>query len=50
MEITECNPQKGRLEAIDGELIKDNTTCFTSYPSPCDIWMITDFQRGAADP
>jgi len=46
MEITLCNPQKGRLEAIDGELIKDNTTWLTRYRNPCDIWMITDFQGG----
>lgn len=46
MEITLCNPQKGRLETIDVELTKDNTTCFSSYRSPCDMWMITDFQGG----
>ncbi len=46
MEITLCNPQKGRLETIDVELTKDHTTCFTSYRSPPDIWLITDFQGG----
>lgn len=50
MEITVCNPQKGRLETIDVKFTKDNTTWFTSYRSPRDIWMITDFQGGSFDP
>jgi len=50
MEITVCNPQKGRLETIDVKFTKDNTAWFTTYRSPRDIWMITDFQGGSFDP
>jgi hypothetical protein len=46
MEITVCNPQKGRLETIEVEFTKDNTTWFETYRSPRDIWMITDFEGG----
>ncbi len=46
MEITVCNPQKGRLETMDVEFAKDNTTWFTTYRGPRDIWMITDFKGG----
>jgi len=46
METTVCNPQKGRLETIDVEFTKDNTTWFETYRTPRDIWMITDFQGG----
>lgn len=46
MEITVCNPQKGRLETLEVEFTKDNTTWFETYRSPRDIWMITDFKGG----
>lgn len=46
MEITVCNPEKGRLETIDVEFTKGNTTWFETYRTPRDIWMITDFQGG----
>jgi hypothetical protein len=46
METTVYNPQKGRLETIDAEFTKDNTTWFETYRTPRDIWMITDFQGG----
>jgi len=46
METTVCNPQKGRLETIDVEFTKDNTTWFETYRTPRDIWMITDFKGG----
>jgi hypothetical protein len=44
--ITVCNPQKGRLETVEVEFTKDNTTWFTMYRSPRDIHMITDFEGG----
>ena len=46
METTVCNPQKGRLETIDVEFTKDNTTWFNNCRSPRDIYMITDFDGG----
>ena len=46
MEITVCNPQKGRLETVEVEFTKDNTTWFTTYRSPRDIHVITDFKGG----
>jgi len=46
METTVCNPQKGRLETIDVEFTKDNTTWFNNCRSPRDIYMITDFGGG----
>jgi len=44
MEITVCNPQKGRLETIAVECTKDNTTWFDSCRTPRDIYMMTDFE------
>ena len=46
METTVCNPQKGRLETIDVEFTKDNTTWFDNCRNPRDIYMITDFEGG----
>lgn len=46
MEITVYNPQKGRLETIDAEFTKKNTTWFEKYRTPRDIHMITDFEGG----
>ena len=46
MKITLCNPQKGRLETIDIEFTKDNTTWFDKYRAASDICMIMDFDGG----
>ena len=46
MEIMAYNPQKGRLETIDVDFTKENTTCFEKYRTPRDICMITDFEGG----
>ena len=42
MQITVYNPQKGRLETIDAEFTKDNTTWFGNCRSTRDVSMITD--------
>lgn len=42
MQITVYNPQKGRLETIDAEFTKDNTTWFSNYRNIQDVSMITD--------
>ena len=42
MQITVYNPQKGRLETIDAEFTKTNTTWFSKYRDNHDISMITD--------
>jgi len=42
MQITVYNPQKGRLETIEAEFTKDNTTWFSNYRNNRDISMITD--------
>ena len=42
MQITVYNPQKGRLETIDAEFTKDNTTWFSNYRNLHDVSMITD--------
>jgi prophage tail gpP-like protein len=42
MQITAYNPQKGRLETIDAEFTKDNTTWFSNYRNLHDVSMITD--------
>jgi len=44
MEITVCNPQKGRLETIAVEFTKDNTTRFDNCWNPRDIYMMADFE------
>lgn len=46
MIITAYNPQKGRLETIDVNFTKENTTWFEKYRTPRDISMITDFKGG----
>jgi hypothetical protein len=46
VEITVCNPQKGRLETIAVEITKDNTTWFDDCRYPHDIHRITDFEGG----
>ena len=42
MQITVYNPQKGRLETIDAEFTKDNTTWFGNCGDTHDVSMITD--------
>jgi hypothetical protein len=42
MNMTVYNPQKGRLETIDVEFTKDNTTWFDNYRNTGDVSMITD--------
>ncbi len=42
MQVTVYNPQKGRMETIDAEFTKDNTTWFSNYRSSKDVSMITD--------
>ena len=42
MQITIYNPRKGRLETIDAELTKDNTTWFNNYRNSHDVSMIAD--------
>jgi hypothetical protein len=46
MQITVYNPQKGRLETIDTEFTKDNTTWFNDCRNTHDISMITDIAGG----
>ena len=46
MEMTVCNPQKGRLETIDVEITEKNTTWFDNCMDNEDIYMITDFKGG----
>lgn len=46
MEETVYNPQKGRLETIEVEYTKENTTWFDNNESRGDIYMITDFNGG----
>jgi hypothetical protein len=42
MQVTVYNPQKGRLETIDAQFTKDNTTWFSSYRNTNDVSMIAD--------
>jgi hypothetical protein len=42
MPITVYNPQKGRLETIDAEFTKDNTTWFSNGRDTHNVSMITD--------
>ena len=46
MEMTVCNPQKGRLETIDAEITEKNTTWFDNCMDNEDSYMITDFKGG----
>lgn len=46
MEITVYNPEKGRLETINAEYTKKNTTWFEDYNDNNDVHMITDFEGG----
>jgi len=42
MDITVCNPQKGRLETIKADFTEHTTTWFDGTGSPEDVSMITD--------
>lgn len=42
MEMTVCNPQKGRLETIEVEITQENTTWFDNCWKGSDIQTITD--------
>ena len=42
MQITVYNPQKGRLETIDAEFTKENTTWFGNGGDTHNVSMITD--------
>lgn len=44
MQITVYNPQKSRLETIDAEFTKDNTTWFGNCRNTREISMITDIE------
>lgn len=46
MQILVYNPQKGRMETIDAEFTKDNTTWFSNYRNNHDIAKITDIDGG----
>ena len=46
MEITVWNPQKGRLETIDVEFTRENTTWFDDCEDSHGIFSITDLQGG----
>jgi len=46
MEEIVYNPQKGRLETIQVEYTKENTTWFDDCMINKDIYMITDFNGG----
>ena len=46
MEMTVCNPQKGRLETIDVEITNENTTWFENCRKESDVYTITDFKGG----
>ncbi len=46
METTVYNPQKGRLETIDVQVTKENTTWFDNCAFAHDIHRITDIEGG----
>jgi len=46
MEMTVYNPQKGRLETIDMNLTKSNTTWFEDCAQDGEIYSITDIKGG----
>jgi hypothetical protein len=46
MEMTICNPQKGRLETIELTTNEANTTWFDNCLKPDDVYMITDTDCG----
>ena len=46
MKLTAYNPQKGRLETLEVDCTKENTTWFKINRNANDIAMITDFDGG----
>jgi hypothetical protein len=42
MQITVYNPQKNRLETIDAEITKENTTWFENCRNTSNVSMVTD--------
>lgn len=46
MEMTVYNPQKGRLETIDVNITKSNTTWFDDCVKDYDVYSITDIKGG----
>ena len=44
MEVTICNPQKGRLETIEASMNETNTTWFDGCRQTDDIYTITDIE------
>ena len=46
MEMTVCNPQKGRLETMKVTTDESNTTWFDDCIEPDDVLMITDTVNG----
>jgi hypothetical protein len=46
MQISACNPQKGRLETIEIEFTEKKTTWFDDCDSQEDIYTITDIDGG----
>jgi hypothetical protein len=46
METTVYNPQKGRLETIDVNITKSNTTWFEDCVQDYDVYSITDIKGG----
>lgn len=46
MQILVYNPQKGRLETIDVEFTRSNTTWFNKCRTARDVSMITDIEGG----
>jgi hypothetical protein len=45
MEITVCNPQKGRYETIEVAFTDENTTWFDECEDSHGIFSITDLQK-----
>ena len=46
MQQTVFNPQKGRLETINIDFTKENTTWFDDHPDNMEVYMVTDFEGG----
>jgi hypothetical protein len=46
MKLTAYNPQKGRLETLDVEITKENTTWFEKSRTAQSVARITDFDGG----
>jgi hypothetical protein len=44
MEVTICNPLKGRLETIEASMNETNTTWFDGCQRTDDIYTITDIE------